>query len=237
MKTLHVDHAARLASPRRRPSRLDTVDILAWSSRLGAVALVSYVGWIHLHLWLDGYRRIPTIGPLFLAGAATAFVVAAGLLLWPSRLLGLMGLAIDLGILAALAVSINVGLFGFRESLSAPLVGESIIVELLAAAALISWVAVDYAADKREARSVPAHDTGLEQDQEQVWKRRADDAELHADALARALEFHVVNECDCHGASDMAALRRHEIRRLRRTGAGDRPDRPATNAASYRAAG
>jgi hypothetical protein len=43
-----------------------------------------------------------------------------------------------------LIVSINVGLFGFTESLSAPYAGESIVLEMAATVSLAGWMAVDF---------------------------------------------------------------------------------------------
>jgi hypothetical protein len=111
--------------------------------RLAAIALLSVVAWIHLHLWQSGYRHIPTVGPLFLAAVVAAAGVAAVLLARPSRVLGLLALAVDAGILAALIGSINLGLFGFTESLNAPFVVESILIETLAALALALWITLD----------------------------------------------------------------------------------------------
>jgi hypothetical protein len=116
---------------------------VATALRLAAIALLGAVAWIHLHLWQGGYRHIPTIGPLFLAAVLAAAGVATILLVRPSRMLGMVALAVDAGILAALIGSINVGLFGFTESLSAPFVVESIVIETLAALALALWITVD----------------------------------------------------------------------------------------------
>ena len=145
MKLLDVSMVKRVASPRHRKVHLrhDPWEVLALFLRLVAVGLLSWVGWAHLHLWQDGYSQIPTIGPLFLAGAVSALAVAAGLLLRPSRLLGLAGAGVVLGILAGLVVSVNFGLFGFKESLSAPFAIESIVVEIAAAVTLVGWVMVD----------------------------------------------------------------------------------------------
>ena len=125
----------RVASPRHRKGHLrgDWVEILALALRLVGVGLLSAVGWTHLHLWQTGYRHIPTIGPLFLAAAVSVFVIGAGLLARPSRLIGLSGIALVMGVLAGLIVSVNVGLFGFKESLSAPFSVESIVLEIAAA--------------------------------------------------------------------------------------------------------
>lgn len=206
-----------LVSPQHRRFRPRAFELSGLLLRLGAVALMSGVIWIHLHLWQDGYKHIPTIGPLFLVGAFTALAVATVFLVWPSRLVGLLSLAVDLGILASLIASINLGLFGFKETLTGAFVIESIVLESLVAAALTAWVSLDLAAEHRaelNAESTrPAETDGSE---EQPWRRRARQAEADADELARALDFHIVNECDCHGAADLATLRRHDIRVISR---------------------
>ena len=43
--------------------------IVALVLRLGSAALLVLIGYIHLHLWQEGYRQIPTNGPLFLLDA------------------------------------------------------------------------------------------------------------------------------------------------------------------------
>lgn len=95
MKFLDVSVIEHVASPHHRKVHLrsEPGEVLALFLRLGAVGLLSWDGWAHLHLWQDGYRHIPTIGPLFLAGAVSALAVAAVLLLRPSRLLGFVGRA------------------------------------------------------------------------------------------------------------------------------------------------
>lgn len=107
-----------------------------------AVGLLSWDGWARWQLWQNGYRDLPTIGPLFLIGGVSALAVAAGLLLRPSRLVGIAGTGVEIGILAGLIVSVNFGLFGFKESLSAPFAVESIWMEAVAAVTLVAWVIV-----------------------------------------------------------------------------------------------
>jgi hypothetical protein len=98
---------------------------------VGAAMLVS-TGWIHLDLWLDGYRAIPSIGPLFMAGVVLAGVLALAVLSTPTRWLPWVALPaglLELGTLGALVLSLTVGLFGFVESLRASLVVPTILVE------------------------------------------------------------------------------------------------------------
>ena len=97
--------------------------------RLACAGLLIWVGAIHLHLWSEGYRDIPTVGPLFLADAVGGFVLAAILLVWPRPVAGLLGAGFMASTLGGLIVSINFGLFGFRESSGASFVVETIILE------------------------------------------------------------------------------------------------------------
>jgi len=120
------------------------VEIGLLALRLVSVSLLISIGWVHLDLWRVGYRYLPTIGPLFLVAAVSAPVLAFGMLVRPSRLIGLLGIGLVTAILAGFIVSVNVGLFGFYESLSAPSAMESIVLEIAAALTLASWVALDF---------------------------------------------------------------------------------------------
>ena len=90
-----TEHAASrlrgLVSPRRaaapgRGGRWAAALLL----RVGCTALLAWIGYIHLHLWLEGYRHIPTNGPLFLLDAVAGFILAAVVLAWPRPLAGLL---------------------------------------------------------------------------------------------------------------------------------------------------
>jgi len=107
--------------------------------RLGGTALLAWSGYIHLHLWLEGYRQIPVNGPLFLLDAIAAFVLAAILLAWPRPLAGLLAAGFLGSALGALIISLSVGLFGFRESIHASFVVLSLVIEAIAALVLLSW--------------------------------------------------------------------------------------------------
>ena len=107
--------------------------------RLAGTALLAWVAAIHLDLWSEGYRHIPTNGPLFLADAIGGFLLAAILLVWPRPLAALVGIGYLASTLAAVIISINVGLFGFQESIRASFVVESILLESIGAAILLAW--------------------------------------------------------------------------------------------------
>ncbi|HEX6393822.1 MAG TPA: hypothetical protein VFZ97_10285 [Acidimicrobiales bacterium] len=151
MRTRDLLAAGSVASAHHRKIRArgDAVEVGVLVIRLVSVGLLAAVGWIHLHLWEVGYRHIATIGPLFLATTIGAFVLAAGLLLRPSRLLGFLGIALLAGILGGLVVSVNAGLFGFTESLSAPFAVESIVLEAVGALSLAAWIGLDLFQESR----------------------------------------------------------------------------------------
>jgi hypothetical protein len=147
----------RLASPRNpqassRGGRWAAALLL----RLGCVVLLAWIGYIHLHLWQEGYRQIPTDGPLFLLDGVAAFLLAAVLLLWPRPLAGLLAAGYTASTLGALIISLSVGLFGFRESISASFVTESLTIEAITVLALIGWTILVAASPR--AADPPAHE-------------------------------------------------------------------------------
>jgi hypothetical protein len=106
---------------------------------VGAVLLAA-VAVVHGRLWLDGYRSIEVIGPLFALDAVAAALLAVALLLAPRRLLPLValaGAALAAGTAAGLLLSTQVPLFGFRESLSAEYAVLSLVLEAAAAVVLV----------------------------------------------------------------------------------------------------
>ena len=130
----------RLASPHRPgpvgpPARRAAAVLL----RLACVGLLAWIGYIHLHLWAEGYRQIPTDGPLFLVDAIAGLALATVLLVWPRPLAGLLAAGYTAGTLGALIVSLTVGLFGFKESISASFVTQSIAIETVTVLALLAW--------------------------------------------------------------------------------------------------
>jgi hypothetical protein len=128
---------------RRPPARRSpAARVAALLLGLACAALLGWIGYIHLHLWLEGYRHIPVNGPLFLLDAITAFALAAVLLAWPRPVAGLAAAGFTASTLGALLISLSVGLFGFRESIRASDVAASIVVEAITVLALLAWTVV-----------------------------------------------------------------------------------------------
>ena len=133
----------RAASPRRPPAPDRGARwVAALLLRLTCVALLAWIGAVHLHLWLEGYRQIPTDGPLFLLDAVAGLALGALLLVWGAPLTGLVAAGYTAGTLTALLISLSVGLFGFRESISASFVTQSLAIESITVLALLSWTAL-----------------------------------------------------------------------------------------------
>ena len=132
----------QLTSPRYHATGWGSRRAAALLLRLTGTALLAWIGYIHLHLWAEGYRQIPTDGPLFLLDAVAGFALAAALLAWPRALAGLVAAGYTAATLGALLISLSVGLFGFRESISASYVAQSLAIETIALLALLSWTAL-----------------------------------------------------------------------------------------------
>jgi hypothetical protein len=128
----------------RRPSALQS-RIARWTvlalTATGAGFLV-WAGVIHLMLWSDGYKDISVIGPLFLVQGIVSIIL--GVVIVAFRWLALLVLGAGWGIATAvgLLLSVNVGLFGFQESLSVPYGELSLAVEFTAAFVLLVGAAV-----------------------------------------------------------------------------------------------
>lgn len=138
MATATSDHVSSLRRDGIRAPR-GHASLAALVLRVVCAGLLVWVGAIHLHLWMEGYRDILTVGPLFLADAVGGFVLAAVLLVWPRPLAGLLGAGFMISTLGGLIISLNFGLFGFRESSEASFVIETIILESVGAVALVAW--------------------------------------------------------------------------------------------------
>ena len=149
MTTSIVPWLRRAASPHRPPAMGGSRRAAALLLRLTCVALLAWIGYLHLHLWLEGYRQIPTDGPLFLLDAVAGLVLAALLLVWAAPLAGLLAAGYTASTLGALLISLSVGLFGFRESISASYVTQSLAIESITVLALLSWIGLVTAASKR----------------------------------------------------------------------------------------
>jgi predicted lipoprotein with Yx(FWY)xxD motif len=83
--------------------------------RLSGAVLLAVSAGIHLDLYLTGYRKIPTIGWLFLMQVIVGFMLTIAALVTRSRLAAAASAALALSTLAAYLLAVWIGLFGFKE--------------------------------------------------------------------------------------------------------------------------
>jgi hypothetical protein len=105
--------------------------VFAFVAAGGVTIVVSAV--VHLYLWgkSDGYRAVPTIGPLFLIQAIVGCVLGPTMLL-ARRVIATAAGAIYMAMsIGALYLSMHGGLFGYQETLDAPYVKLSLVVEVI----------------------------------------------------------------------------------------------------------
>ena len=109
---------------------------------LAGAGLMVWSAVVHLHLWSTGYRRIPTIGPLFLlqgiSAVVLAVVVAAFRRVWAS----VAAFGFVASTIGGFLLSVNVGLFGFTDSWAAPFAAMALWVEVSALAFLATGAAL-----------------------------------------------------------------------------------------------
>jgi hypothetical protein len=121
---------------------------------VAAGALVVGSGIVHLHLWSTGYRHIPTIGWLFILQGVTA--IALGLTVAVVRRIWAMAATFLFvaSTIGGFLLSVAVGLFGFRDSWSAPDAGLAFSLEVAALVILAAASAVILT--RTRARRLPA---------------------------------------------------------------------------------
>ena len=93
--------------------------------------LIIWSSYIHFHLWEHlGYRHIPTIGALFLVQSAAGALVGLAVLAVRRVWAGLLGMGFALVTLVGFLISVNRGLFGFKDASSAPFAHQALVIEV-----------------------------------------------------------------------------------------------------------
>ena len=94
--------------------------------------LIIWSSYIHFHLWQSlGYRHIATIGPLFLLQSISGFLL--GLVIIAARRMwaALLGAGFAVSTMIGFLISVEHGLFGFKETWSAPFAHEAFALEIV----------------------------------------------------------------------------------------------------------
>jgi hypothetical protein len=125
------------------PKRRKSPDLPADRTlRAGAAALLFVIAAVHLHLWLAGYRNLPTIGPLFLVAVVTATLSGTFVLMRINTPVAVATALFAAGTLAANILSLLLpdGIFGFKEVGVSYSGGFAIAAELGVVTVLGIWV-------------------------------------------------------------------------------------------------
>jgi hypothetical protein len=112
---------------------------LRWSVNVVAVAgavLVLLSALIHLKIY-GNYEHISVIGPLFLVQGIVGILLALALGVFRRLGLILAGAAFCIATATGLLLSVNFGLFGFKDSLLVPYATSSLIEEFVGGAVLL----------------------------------------------------------------------------------------------------
>jgi|SRR5271166_2484187 len=145
-----VDHPSRikpLVGAGRRPAGLVASLVL-----VAGATLILVSGIIHLHLWASGYKNIKTIGPLFLVQGIAAIVLFVAISLIRRVFIAVLGALFAAGTIAGLLLSVHVGLFGYRELMSAPWATTSIVIESAAVVLLLVGAALVFLGERKDTR-------------------------------------------------------------------------------------
>ena len=124
-----------LLAPTRPP-------LLAWVLLLTAAAAVGVAGYLHGHLFWEGYRPIAVVGPLFWLNVIGSGIVIATLLLGRPLLFALGALSISLGSVVSILISHSTSFFGFAEHRYDARATAIVVSEIVAAALVLVALAV-----------------------------------------------------------------------------------------------
>jgi hypothetical protein len=109
------------------------LNLLIWAG----AALLAASAVLHFQLWdSEGYRHIPTIGPLFLAQAIVGVVLSTATAIFHRLILVAASAGLAISSIGGLLVAIWFGLFGWQETASAPYVGMAFTIEAISAVLL-----------------------------------------------------------------------------------------------------
>jgi hypothetical protein len=144
---------------RRGPGRsLRPIDLAATVAFVAGGVLIVWSAAVHFHLWgeTDGYRSIPTIGPLFLVQSIAGLVIGVGVIALRRLWAAVIGFGFAIVTIAGFLVSVARGLFGFKDSWVAPFAKEAFVIEVVAAGMLALAAALCLVSSAPRVRAGPS---------------------------------------------------------------------------------
>jgi hypothetical protein len=138
----------------RRP-----IDLAATLALVVGGGLVIWSSYIHFHLWDSvGYRHIATIGPLFLLQSIGGFVLGLMVLAVRRAWVAVLGVGFSISTLAGFLISVDHGLFGFKDSWEAPFAKQAFGIDLsiIVVLAIAGALCLAGSASSQTTRATPA---------------------------------------------------------------------------------
>jgi hypothetical protein len=118
--------------------------------RLIAAAAVLISAYVHFKEWIDGYRHVHVIGPLFVVNVVAGVVIAILLVTWRHWLAPFLAVGFGASTLGGFVIAAQWGLFGDHEKWQGPYVWTAAVAEAVAIVAGLYLLAA-------ERRTAPAH--------------------------------------------------------------------------------
>ena len=113
-----------------------------WVLLLVAAAAVGVAGYLHGHLFWDGYSHADVVGPLFWLNAVGSGIVIALLLLGRPLMFALGAFSISLGSIVSILISHSTSFFGFAEHHYDAKATAIVVAEIVAAALVLIALAI-----------------------------------------------------------------------------------------------
>ena len=104
-----------------------------------AAAGVFLAAVVHLDLWVQGFRSVSTIGPLFMLDFVAGMIIGVGVLVWRHWLPALAAAGFGAATVIAFWISVVHGLFGVKET---PTGSSEILAEVAEYSAVAFGLAV-----------------------------------------------------------------------------------------------
>jgi hypothetical protein len=115
---------------------------VVWALLIVAAAAVGVAGYLHGHLFWDGYAQAGVVGPLFLLNAIASGIVIALLCLGRPLLFALGALAISLGSVVSILISHSTSFFGFAEHRYDSRATAIVVAEIVASVLVVLALAI-----------------------------------------------------------------------------------------------
>jgi hypothetical protein len=100
---------------------------------VAGAAMLATSGIIHIYLWgkEDGFRAVPTVGPLFFVQGVVGCVLAVAVVVWRRLIVAVAGAIYFAASMGGLYKAIHGGIFDYHETLDAPYVKTSLTIEIV----------------------------------------------------------------------------------------------------------